>query len=270
MSHYGDYILKEGCNILYQECIDDCFEAYYSLGYFDENGKYVNNISGAAENWGSGKLCEGYSIGEHYIHQLYRGTGAGYTGGWPDLNAGPVDGMIRTQQDMEWLQAMIDAGYSFNGVKTLSPDTLWYGDFIYADANGDKNYGNEDDKNFNGHSSSPSYNVGINLGFSYKGLDFSMQWAGAFDYYIYWSSSYYNDTTIAWGYAISERIANDHYFYDPKNPDDPRTNINATYPRFVKGDARNKAASDFYEYKGDFMKLKKKKIFFYLWMSLKK
>ena len=238
--------------------------------YFDENGKYVNNISGAAENWGSGKLCEGYSIGEHYIHQLYRGTGAGYAGGWPDLNAGPVDGMIRTQQDMEWLQAMIDAGYSFNGVKTLSPDTLWYGDFIYADANGDKNYGNEDDKNFNGHSSSPSYNVGINLGFSYKGLDFSMQWAGAFDYYIYWSSSYYNDTTIAWGYAISERIANDHYFYDPKNPDDPRTNINATYPRFVKGDARNKAASDFYEYKGDFMKLKNVQIGYSLpsrWMK---
>jgi TonB-linked SusC/RagA family outer membrane protein len=238
--------------------------------YFDENGKYVNNISGAAENWGSGKLCEGYSIGEHYIHQLYRGTGAGYAGGWPDLNAGPVNGMIRTQQDMEWLQAMIDAGYSFNGVKTLSPDTLWYGDFIYADANGDKNYGNEDDKNFNGHSSSPSYNVGINLGFSYKGLDFSMQWAGAFDYYIYWSSSYYNDTTIAWGYAISERIANDHYFYDPKNPDDPRTNINATYPRFVKGDARNKAASDFYEYKGDFMKLKNVQIGYSLpsrWMK---
>lgn len=238
--------------------------------YYNENGKYVNNISAAAENWGSGKLCEGYAIGEHYIHQLYRGTGAGYSGGWPDLNAGPVNGMIRTTQDMEWLQAMIDAGYSFNGVTTLSPDTLWYGDFIYADANGDKNYGNEDDKNFNGHSSTPSYNLGINLGFSYKGLDFSMQWAGAFDYYIYWSSSYYNDTTIAWGYAISKRIANDHYFYDPKNPDDPRTNINATYPRLVKGDARNKAASDFYEYKGDFMKLKNVQIGYSLpsrWMN---
>lgn len=238
--------------------------------YFDEKGKYVNNISAAAENWGSGKLCQGYAIGEHYIHKLYRGTGAGYSGGWPDVNAGPVNGMIRTEKDMEWLQAMIDAGYSFDGVKTLSPDTLWYGDFIYADQNGDKNYGNDDDMNFNGHTSTPSYNLGINLGFSWKGFDFSMQWAGAFDYYVYWSSSYYNDTTIAWGYAISERIANDHYFYDPKNPEDPRTNINATYPRLVKGEARNKDASDFYEYKADFMKLKNVQIGYSLpskWMN---
>ena len=153
----------------------------------------MNNLTDVAESWGSGKLCEGHAIGEHYILQRYNGTGAGYTSGWPDINAGPVDGMIRTETDMQWLQAMIDAGYSFNGVKTLSPDTLWYGDFIYADANGDNNYGNEDDKNFNGHSSTPSYNLGINLGFSWKGLDFSMQWVGAFDYYIYWASSYYND-----------------------------------------------------------------------------
>jgi hypothetical protein len=97
-----------------------------------------------------------------------------------------------------------------------------------------------------------------------------MQWAGAFDYYVYWSTSYYNDTTIAWGYAISERIANDHYFYDPKNPEDPRTNINATYPRLFKGDARNKEASDFYEYKADFMKLKNVQIGYSLpskWMK---
>ena len=40
LSHYGDYILTEKCNILYQECEDDCFEAYYSLGYFDENDRF--------------------------------------------------------------------------------------------------------------------------------------------------------------------------------------------------------------------------------------
>ena len=238
--------------------------------YYDENGKFVNNITDVSENWGSGKLCEGHAIGEHYILQRYNGSGAGYSGGWPDVNAGPVDGMIRTEADLAWAQAMIDAGYTFNGVKTLSPDTLWYGDFIYADTNGDKNYGNEDDKAFNGRSSTPSYNLGINLGFSWKGLDFSMQWVGAFDYYIYWSTSYYNDTSITWGYAISDRIAKDHYFYDPSNPSDSRTNINATYPRLYKGDARNKEASDFYEYKGDYMKLKNVQIGYSLpskWMN---
>jgi hypothetical protein len=32
---YGDYIIAEKCNILYEECSDDDFEAYYSLGYFE-------------------------------------------------------------------------------------------------------------------------------------------------------------------------------------------------------------------------------------------
>lgn len=32
---YGDYIIAEKCNILYEECNDDDFEAYYSLGYFE-------------------------------------------------------------------------------------------------------------------------------------------------------------------------------------------------------------------------------------------
>ena len=40
LSHYGDYIIYEKCDVLYQECEDDCFEAYYSLGYLDENDKF--------------------------------------------------------------------------------------------------------------------------------------------------------------------------------------------------------------------------------------
>ena len=40
LSRYGDYIIPEKCNILYQEAEDDSYSAYYSLGYFDENGKF--------------------------------------------------------------------------------------------------------------------------------------------------------------------------------------------------------------------------------------
>ena len=239
--------------------------------YYDENGKFVNNINDVSEKKGSGKLCEGHEIGEHYLFNLYRGTGAGYAGsGWPDVNAGPVDGMIRTEKDFEWVQIMMDAGYSFNGVTKLDPNTLWYGDFIYADNNHDGNYGNEDDKDFNGHSATPSYNLGINLGFSWKGLDFSMQWAGAFDYYIYWATEYYNTSLVSSGYGISKRIADDHYFFDPENPYDSRTNIYGTYPRLFNGASRNKEVSDFYEYKGDFMKLKNVQIGYSLpdkWMK---
>lgn len=222
-----------------------------------KNGKYTNNISDVSENWSSpGKLCEGHKIGEHYMLTRYKGNGKGYTGGGVDINAGPKDGMIRTETDFQWVQAMIESGYSFNGVKTLSPDQLWYGDFIYADKNGDGNYGNTDDLDFNGKSSTPAYNLGINLGFSWKGVDFSMLWSGAFDYYLCWTANYYNATNVTWGYGISKRIADDHYFYDPSNPDDSRTNIGGKYPRLYKGADRNRSASDFYEYKGNYLKLK--------------
>ena len=221
------------------------------------NGKYYNNLSDVSENWSSpGKLCEGHAIGEHYILQRYRGTGEGYTGGGVDPDAGPVDGMIRTETDMKWVKAMIESGYSFGGKTMTTPDQLWYGDFIYQDTNGDRNYGNEDDKEFNGHSSTPAVNLGLNLGVSYKGFDLSMVWAGAFGFHIYWASEYYNSSTVTWGYGIGRRVADDHYFYDPENPSDPRTNIDGTYPRLYKGASRNKEVSDFYEYRGDYLKLK--------------
>jgi hypothetical protein len=35
LNTYGDYIIAEKCNILYEERSDDDFEAYYSLGYFE-------------------------------------------------------------------------------------------------------------------------------------------------------------------------------------------------------------------------------------------
>ena len=35
LNAYGDYIIPGKCNILYEECSDDDFNAYYSLGYFE-------------------------------------------------------------------------------------------------------------------------------------------------------------------------------------------------------------------------------------------
>jgi hypothetical protein len=35
-SSYGDYILAEKCNILFEHCDDD-YGAYYSLGYFESD-----------------------------------------------------------------------------------------------------------------------------------------------------------------------------------------------------------------------------------------
>lgn len=40
LQYYGDYIIHAGCNILYEECDDFTDTAYYSLGYFDDEGKF--------------------------------------------------------------------------------------------------------------------------------------------------------------------------------------------------------------------------------------
>lgn len=41
LSGYGDFIIPEKCDILYQKCEDDDFEwCYYSLGYF-EGDKFI-------------------------------------------------------------------------------------------------------------------------------------------------------------------------------------------------------------------------------------
>lgn len=110
---------------------------------------------------------------------------------------------------------------------------LWYGDLIYADRNGDGNYGDDNDMDFNGRTSTPSYNLGVNLGFAWKGLDFNMTWSGAFDYYIIWNALYYNGTQTTNGHGISERVADNHYFFDPENPADARTNLKGAYPRLT-------------------------------------
>ena len=62
-----------------------------------------------------------------YLRQPYCGNGS-YSEGKPDINAGPVDGMIRTESDMAWVKAMIADGYKFNGVTKVAKDQLWYGD----------------------------------------------------------------------------------------------------------------------------------------------
>ena len=222
-----------------------------------QNGKYVNNLASVSTGALSGKLVEGQMIGEHYLRKVYHGTGKGYVKGGVDPKAGPVDGMIRTEKDFNWVQAMLDSGYTFAGCSSLSKDQLWYGDLIYEDTDGDRNYGDDDDCNFNGHSTTPKVTLGLNLGFSWKDFDVSMTWAGAFGFWIIWNSDYYNGSGMLNGYALAERVARDHYFYDPNDPSDPRTNLNGYFPRLTYGtDVNNRLPSDYWEYKGDWLKLK--------------
>lgn len=257
-----DFEYKVGMNIAFNKNKVTKFKGNLQQYWtYDEQGNkvaFVNNFSDVAEQFsGDGYICEGKQLGETYQYNVYRGTGEGYTGGAVDIYAGPQDGMIRTPEDLKWVQAMIDSGYTFGGMKTVSRDQLWYGDLLYDDLNGDMNYGDSNDRKFSGHTNTPKVNLGINLAMSYKDIDFSMQWAGAFGHYIFWNTDYYNSTLVSHGYGISQRIADDHYFFNPEKPEDVRTNVYGKYPRLTYGTTyNNRIVSDWYEYKGDYLKLK--------------
>ena len=102
-------------------------QKYWTYDAQGNKVSYVNNFSDVSESGFGGYICEGRQLGETYMYKVYRGSGEGYTGGAVDIHAGPKDGMIRTKEDMVWVQAMIDSGYSFGGMKTVAKDQLWYG-----------------------------------------------------------------------------------------------------------------------------------------------
>ncbi len=229
----------------------------------DKDGKMVwqTNFGQVAGNYQE-VLLEGYGFEEYFIRKIYKGSGEYFDGEGAVLpGGGPRDGMIRTEEDMKWAQAMSQEGYSFHdGGKIGERDGLYYGDYIYADYNGDGIYGNDFDRQAMGSSKHPKYNYGIQLDASWKGFDLFLNFAGAAGFDILWSPrDGYNSstTTLTRGKAISQDIANNHYFYDPENPSDPRTNIYGKYRRLSTiHTSSTRQPSDLYLHKGNYLKLK--------------
>ena len=163
------------------------YKGKYSAGYNDA-GEWSSNLGEVASSTSAvNPVIEGNIKGEYYLKNPYKGTGKGFAA--DGINGGPVDGMIRTESDMEWVQAMIAEGYSFLPNKTVGKDKIWYGDYVYADANGDGIYGGSDDREFQGISSDPKYNFGLQMSAAWKDFDISMNWAGAAGFKLYWGSS---------------------------------------------------------------------------------
>lgn len=226
----------------------------------DDNGNryWYTNIGDVANVSGGNIIVNGHMINEYYMLSTYSGNGKGFNpDGSVNINGGPRDGMIRTEKDMEWLQAMIAEGYEFMPGKSADKGHIWYGDYIYADVNGDGKYGDDYDREFQGTSSMPKCYFGLQAYASWKGLDFSMSWAGATGFKIYYYAQSLNSTSMTAGYGIGREVASDHYFYDPENPDDPRTNIHSANPRFVMNDTgQNSANASWKLQNGDYLKLK--------------
>lgn len=213
---------------------------------------------GDVSTGGTNRVLEGHMINEFYMMDTYKGTGTYWNAdGSPDVNGGPVDGMIRTTNDMEWLRAMMEEGYSFYPQQGIGKQKIWYGEYIYADRNGDGLYGNSYDSAFQNRSTTPKVNYGIQTSLGWKGIDFSMSWAGAAGFSIYYYRQASNSSNTIYGYAIPQSLVGDRYFFDPKNPDDPRTNINSKNPRLVNlTSSQSSATSSLHLCKGDYLKLK--------------
>ena len=207
------------------------------------------------------RVMEGKLINEFYLLDTYKGNGSYFfSDGSVNPQGGPRDGMIRTEQDMEWAQAMVAAGNTFLPNQTIGKKGIWYGDYLYADTNGDGIYGNENDYTFQDVSMSPKYYYGFQVDLAWKGIDLSMTWAGAGGFSIYWRYLGFNSYSTRGNTTIPKEIAYDHYFFDPENPADPRTNLTSKHGRLTMnyGSEQNGGTnySSHWLYKGDYLKLK--------------
>ena len=230
----------------------------------DEEGNrtYVSNIGEVSTTLSNTRrVMEGKLINEFYLLNVYSGDGSHfYSDGVVKPEGGPVDGMIRTPEDMEWLKAMVQAGAIFMPNKTVAKDKIWYGDYIYADENGDGIYGNDYDYTFQGASMTPKFYYGFQFNAGWRGIDFSMNLAGAGGNKIYWRYLGFNCYSTRGDTTLPFDIAYDHYFYDPDNPSDPRTNTTSKHGRLTNNYGGEQNGGSVYSthwlYKGDFLRIK--------------
>ncbi len=226
----------------------------------DGTRSYQSNI-GDVSTGSSQRVLEGKIINEWYLVPVYSGDGSHFFGdGSVNPDGGPRDGMIRTEEDMAWLRAMVDAGAEFLPNQKVSKDKIWYGDYIYADINGDGVYGGEDDNQFQNKGVTPKFYYGVQLNMDWKGIDAAVTLSGSGGNAMYWRHGGYHSYGTRADLSLPYDIAYDHYFYDPENPDDPRTNLTSSHARLTLnyGSEQSGAtvASTHFLYKLDYLRIK--------------
>ncbi|WP_416442018.1 SusC/RagA family TonB-linked outer membrane protein [Phnomibacter sp. MR] len=270
----GDFGYSFSGNFSYNNNTVTKFKGKLVEGYVEDalgNKVFQSNI-GAVSAGGTALTLEDHRIGEYFLYRTYRGSGQPFNSdGSVNINGGPKNGMIRTPDDLAWAQAMIAAGYRLLPANAVRNTGLYYGDLVYADLNGDGQYGNSFDRSFTGTSALPKYVFGFNTELSWKNFDLSMIWAGAAGFEYYWNADGYNNSFVTHGNAHPTLVADNRYYYNEANPNDPNNNINGKYPRLKANDPQNRAVpSDFWLYDASWIKLKNLQIGYnlpQLWVS---
>ena len=226
------------------------------------------NLSDATTIDGNRVITEGRPHNEFFLRRPYQGTGTYTKNGAVDPNGGPVDGMIRSRADLDWVRDMLAAGYTFNS-KTVgySANNLWYGEILWEDANGDGKYGNDDDRVFIGKMNLAKWTFGFNFSAEWNGIDMSMYWAGRLGSHHYITERGINVSTggntdalpadalkMYYRYnAVAAAANNGDNDYDPIR--DPGANHTGKFPRLIYG-GNTMVSSTFFLYNTSYMKLK--------------
>ena len=83
-----------------------------------------------------------------------------------------------------------------------------------------------------------------------------MLWGGSAGFKVYYLATCQNSSSLVSGYAIPDRVAYDHYFFNPDNPSDPRTNLTSKNPRLMENNSQSTKASTRWLFDDSFFKLR--------------
>lgn len=154
----------------------------------------------------------------------------------------PVDRILQTDEDMKIVQAMLDAEKAAAAAegrkerKVFEYGTPSKGDLLYVDANGD-GIVNQDDRQVYGTGPNPTFLLGINLSFAWKGIDLSILMQGAFGVKGFYSDHSYRPIARR-GNMLNQDIVDGRWY-------EGRTD--ATYPRLLEAsNTMNQNASSFW------------------------
>lgn len=207
--------------------------AYSAVLNFTNVNNEVTKFKGGERSYsGNTFLQEGFPINIQYLR--------------------PVDRILQTDADMEIVQRMLDAEKALAlaegraARKVFDLGTPEKGDLLYADANGDGII-NADDRQTYGCGPNPKFLLGLNLTASWKGIDLSVLFQGAFGIEGFYSDFAYRPIARR-GNMLNQEISDGRWY-------EGRTD--ATFPKYREAsDTRNQAASSFWLADKSYLKIR--------------
>lgn len=161
-----------------------------------------------------------------------------------------VDRIIQSQEDLDYVQSLIDNAPVGEDGKKVDPFQTYtrpeMGDVLYKDMDGNGIF-NDDDRVPMGHGDTPRFFYDINLGCSWKGLDFSMLMSGTGNYKVQYQSMHTTNMPAS-GYQIGQEIADGRWYEGRTTP--------AKYPRLLSNDGRNTRNSTLWLTNRKFLKIR--------------